>query len=143
MANKQIHLLLVDDEPSLREFVSATLVAHGYLVAAAKDGLDALDRLAESLPDVIISDLRMPRMSGFELLAVVRRRFPHVPVIATSGEFWGGKLPTEVLADAYLEKGNYTANQLYATIAGLVAASPMRPQLAAIGAGCGPKVNFS
>ncbi len=136
MTNKQIHLLLVDDEPSLREVVSATLVAHGYTVAAAKDGLDALDQLAESLPDVIISDLRMPRMSGFELLAVVRRRFPHVPVIATSGEFWEGKLPTEVLADAYLEKGNYTANQLYATIAGLVAASPMRPRLGAIDASC-------
>ena len=109
---------------------------HGYDVVAAKDGLDALDQLTESLPDVIISDLRMPRMSGFELLAVVRRRFPRVPVIATSGEFRGSKLPTEVMADAYLEKGNYTANQLCTKIAGLVAASPMRPRLVAIGAGC-------
>ncbi len=136
MANTRIRLLVVDDEPSLREVVSVTLVAHGYDVVAAKDGLDALEQLAESLPDVIISDLKMPRMSGFELLAVVRRRFPHVPVIATSGEFLGGKLPAEVLADAYLEKGNYTANQLCTTIAGLVTASPMRPRLEAIGAGC-------
>jgi CheY-like chemotaxis protein len=134
MANAQIRLLVVDDESSLREAVSATLLAHGYDVVAAKDGLDALDQLTRSLPDVIISDLKMPRMSGFELLAVLRQRFPHVPVIATSGEFWGDKLPVEVPADAYLEKGNYTAKQLYATIAGLVAASPIRPRLGAIDA---------
>ena len=136
MANTQIRLLLVDDESSVREVVSAVLVANGYVVVAAKDGLDALEQLDELLPDVIVSDLKMPRMSGFELLAIVRRRFPHVPVIATSGEFWGSDLPAGVLADAYLEKGNYTANQLCTTIAGLVTSSPMRPRLGAIGAGC-------
>jgi len=87
MANTQIRLLVVDDEPALREVISSTLVARGYDVVTAKDGLEALDQLVESLPDMIISDLKMPRMSGFEFLAVVRQRFPHVPVIATSGEF--------------------------------------------------------
>ena len=41
--------------------------------------------LRQSLPDMIISDLSMPNMSGFEFLSVVRRRFPHIPVIAISG----------------------------------------------------------
>lgn len=136
MANTQIRLLVVDDEPALREVISSTLVARGYDVVTAKDGLEALDQLVESLPDMIISDLKMPRMSGFEFLAVVRQRFPHVPVIATSGEFWGGKLPAGVLADAYLEKGNYTTNQLCATITGLVAASPIRPRPAVARASC-------
>lgn len=136
MANTQIRLLLVDDESSVREVVSAILMAHGYVVVAAKDGLDALHQLDELLPDVLISDLKMPRMSGFELLAIVRRRFPHVPVIATSGEFWGNELPAGVLADAYLAKGNYTANQLCTTIAGLVTASPIRSRSGVVSARC-------
>jgi len=85
---------------------------------------------------MIISDFKMHRISGCELLAVVRERYAHRPVMATSGEFWGGKLPAGVLADAYLEKGNYTTNQLCATIAGLVAASPIRPRPAVARASC-------
>jgi len=135
MANTQTRLLVVDDEPSLRGVVSAILAARGYAVVAANDGLDALDQLAKSLPDIILSDLRMPRMSGFEFLAIVRQRFPQVPVIATSGEFGESDLPAGVLADAYLEKGNYTANQLCATITGLLAASPFRRRSAVVGAG--------
>ena len=53
MANTQIRLLVVDDEPALREVISSTLVARGYDVVTAKDGLEALDQLVESLPDMI------------------------------------------------------------------------------------------
>lgn len=88
--------------------------------------MDALSQLTEPLPDVIISDLRMPRMSGVELLAVVRQRFPHVPVIAMSAEFLRGESPAGVLADAFLPKGNFAADQLCATIAELISASPLR-----------------
>ena len=134
MTNKHIRLLVVDDELSLREIVTATLEESGYDVAAANDGLDALKKLEEFIPDMIISDLQMPRMSGIEFLAIVRRRFPCVPVIATSGEFCAGELPAEVLADAYLEKGAYTAMQLCATITGLLAVSPIQSRLGAISA---------
>lgn len=123
VTNTNIRLLVVDDESSLRDVLSAILEARGYEVAVAEDGFDALEKLEESVPDVIISDLRMPRMSGLQFLAIVRQRFPHVSVIATSGEFCAAELPTEVLADAYLEKGAYTANQLCATVTGLLASS--------------------
>ena len=105
MANTQIRLLVVDDEPALREVISSTLVARGYDVVTAKDGLEALDQLVESLPDMIISDLKMPRMSGFEFLAVVRQRFPHVPVIATSGEFWGKQVASRSTGRRLFGKG--------------------------------------
>ena len=80
-------LLLVDDEPAILNTCAAILERKGYEVRTACDGFAALAELRRSLPDVIISDLGMSNMSGFELLSVVRRRFPHIPVIAMSGEF--------------------------------------------------------
>jgi CheY-like chemotaxis protein len=122
----RLRLLFVDDEPALREVASAVLAEQGYDVLTAEDGLDALRLLADPLPDVVISDLTMPRMSGFELLEVVRERFPRVPVIAVSGEFAGNKLPAGVLADAFLSKGGYTIDELCGKITELISASPIR-----------------
>ena len=102
------------------------LVSEGYDVVTAEDGLDALNQLAVPLPDVIISDLKMPRMSGVEFFAVVRRKYPEVPLIAISGEFEGTEVPPGVPADAYLEKGAFTFSQLRATITDLLTALPSR-----------------
>ena len=77
-------VLLVDDEPLIRKLISGYLVAAGYVVRTAVDGLDAIGKLRAGLPDLIISDLNMPRMSGLELLEVVRKRFPQIPVIVIS-----------------------------------------------------------
>jgi CheY-like chemotaxis protein len=127
MSRFRPRLLVVDDEPSMREAVSDVLASEGYEVLTAQDGVDGLDRLVQPLPDVIISDLIMPRMSGFEFLAVVRDRFPRVPVIAMSGEFMGNKLPPGVFADAFLPKGGYTTDQLCGKINELMSAPPVRP----------------
>src|SRR5579864_8268664 len=78
-------VLVVDDEPSIREAARAILESQGYEVLTVADGLDGLRALSSSLPDVIISDLNMPRMSGFEFLAIVRKRFPRIATIAMSG----------------------------------------------------------
>src|SRR5208283_5639343 len=67
-------VLLVDDEPLVRKLISRYLVAEGYVVRVADDGLDAIGKLRAGLPDLIVSDLIMPRMSGVELLGVVRKR---------------------------------------------------------------------
>jgi len=67
-------VLLVDDDPLVRKLISGYLVAAGYVVRTSVDGLDALGKLRTGLPDLIISDLNMPRMSGIELLEVVRLR---------------------------------------------------------------------
>lgn len=102
---------------------------HGCTVKTAADGFEALKLLRETLPDIIISDLRMPNMSGFELLAIVRRRFPHLPVIGISGEYVAEGLPGGLLVDVFHQKGGYTQEALLADIRRLVAESPIRPHL--------------
>jgi DNA-binding NarL/FixJ family response regulator len=76
-------LLIVDDEPHLLRAVAACLRAEGYEVRAARSGRDALVSLAESLPDLIISDVRMPGMDGHQLVQRIRSspRTALIPVI--------------------------------------------------------------
>src|SRR3954447_13182362 len=80
-------ILLVDDEASILESTAKLLGAAGYDVRTAQHGFEALLQLKRETPDVIISDLNMPQMSGFEFLSVVRRRFPEIPVVAVSGAY--------------------------------------------------------
>ena len=121
-------ILLVEDEPTIRQTVGQILESVGYEVLTAGDGLDGLHALSKSLPDVIISDLNMPRMTGCEFLAVVRERFPHIATIAMSGAHSTGEMPLGVLADIFLQKGHYTTKQLSQQVAMLVAASPLRSE---------------
>ncbi len=97
-------VLLVDDEPGIRNLLSSQLEAAGFEAEQAVDGLDGLVKLRERLPNVIISDLEMPRMSGFEFLAVVRRRFPQIPVFLHSGVLPPTHSP-EVRPDVWFQKG--------------------------------------
>jgi len=99
-------LLIVDDEPLIRESLSSVLTEVGYPVRAAEDGFSALLEIRKEIPDMILSDLNMPGMSGFEFLSVVRRRFPAIPVIAMSGAFSGNEVPSGVAADAFYQKGS-------------------------------------
>ena len=123
----QGRVLVVDDEATNRELISEMLASEGYDVVTAQDGLDALNQLAVPVPDVIISDLRMPRMSGFEFLEVVRRKYPDVPLIAISGEFEGNEVPPGVPADAYQEKGSFSFHQLRTKISELLSAPSRTP----------------
>ena len=99
-------LLIVDDESSVRNSILQMLVEIGYSVRSAEDGFSALVEIREEIPDIILSDLNMPRMSGFELLSVVRHRFPSIRVIAMSGAFSGNEVPSGVAADAFYQKGS-------------------------------------
>jgi CheY-like chemotaxis protein len=109
MPGKKTSILLVEDDPSLRTTLSAILAASGYQVRSAEDGFSALVALRNGIPDIILSDLNMPGMSGFELLSVVRRRFPAVQAIAMSGAYAGGEVPPGVPAEAFYEKGTKLA----------------------------------
>src|SRR5690242_18477686 len=95
-------VLVVDDEPLIRQTMAMMLTDVGYAVTTAVDGFDALLQIKASMPSLIISDLNMPQMSGFEFLSVVRRRFPHIAVIAMSGAYHcGDSVPGGVIADAF------------------------------------------
>ena len=122
-------ILLVDDEALVRQIGTKLLESKGYEVLGAEDGFEGLAALKRSLPDIIISDLRMPNMNGFEFLSVVRRRFPVIPVIVISGEFSGLTVPESVLADAFFPKGQYKVEELFEKIAELLHELPTRPRI--------------
>jgi CheY-like chemotaxis protein len=104
MSKPRIEILVVDDDPSLRQLLSLVLANSGYAVRSAHDGFSALAAIRTAVPDILLSDLYMPGMSGFELLSVVRRRFPNIPVIAMSSAYSGSEVPAGVAADAFYEK---------------------------------------
>lgn len=76
-------LLVVDDEPKLLRAIAATLREEGYVVMTAQSGSEALMRLTESVPDLIISDIRMPGIDGYRLVSTLRSnpRTELIPVI--------------------------------------------------------------
>ena len=122
-------ILIVEDDAALREIGRTLLESQGYEVLCGEDGFEGLTALKRSLPDIIISDLRMPNMNGFEFLSVVRRRFPIIPVIVISGEFSGLTVPESVLADAFFPKGQYKPEDLFEKILALLHELPTRPRV--------------
>jgi DNA-binding response OmpR family regulator len=67
-------VLIVDDSPDLRGMLAFTLADLGFIVRQAKDGIEALDELADHAPDCIVLDLMMPDMDGFTVLEAMRAR---------------------------------------------------------------------
>jgi CheY-like chemotaxis protein len=127
-------VLLVDDEPLVRKFISGYLVAAGYVVRVAFDGLDALEKLRTGLPDLIISDLKMPRMSGSEFLDIVRKRFPQIPVIVISAAATD-EIPEGLAADAHCQKNGFGYEQLLQTVSDLTRKPPLRTAPPPVGNG--------
>jgi CheY-like chemotaxis protein len=122
-------VLAVEDDPVVLQTTAAIVRSFGFSVRTAEDGFVALKILREVLPDIILTDLRMPGMSGFELLSIVRRRFPHIPTIAISGEYILANMPLGLLVDHFFQKGGYTPEQLLAKMKEVIAESPIRPHL--------------
>lgn len=106
MSGTKASLVIVDDECPVRSTLSHVLTEVGYRVRCAEDGFSALVEMRNEVPDILVSDLNMPNMTGFELLTVVRRRFPSVQAIAMSGAFNGDEVPSGVAADAFYQKGS-------------------------------------
>ena len=96
-----IRIMIVDDDPRVRSAIHAVLAHAGYDVTVAENGLQALDRLKDAKPDLLLLDLMMPGMSGMEL----RERLPRaLPVVIMSAvQFtWAGELSR--IAVDYLAK---------------------------------------
>ncbi len=73
-------ILVVDDEPRMRRFMQMNLDLEGYRVIEAGNGLEAVNRVREDLPDLVVLDVMMPEMDGFEALRLIRQT-SSVPVI--------------------------------------------------------------
>jgi CheY-like chemotaxis protein len=106
MATRKPTILIVEDDDQIRHLLCAILQQSGYSVRPAPDGVAALDDLHTEIPDILLSDLNMPRMSGFELLPVVRQQFPMTRLVAMSSAFSGNDVPEGVVADAFYAKAS-------------------------------------
>jgi two-component system response regulator FlrC len=78
-------ILLVDDEENYRELIAKVLTKAGYEVLQAADGMGALSLLERSNVDLVISDILMPVLNGYALVARLREKWPDMPVILTTG----------------------------------------------------------
>ena len=81
-------VLVVDDDAAVRETVSDVLRAEGCIVECASNGRDALDRLAESTWDAVVSDVVMPELDGYELFQAVRRDYAETRVILMTAFYY-------------------------------------------------------
>jgi CheY-like chemotaxis protein len=98
-------IVIAEDNAVLRSVLTEIFRECGWRVRSAEDGFASLQAFAEEVPAVLLSDLEMHGMSGFELLSIVRRRFPSIRVVAMSGAFTGRAIPAGVAADAFYAKG--------------------------------------
>jgi DNA-binding response OmpR family regulator len=80
MAEEKKLILVVDDEPRMRQFIRMNLELEKYRVSEAANGLEALDKVREEIPDLVLLDVMMPEMDGFETLKLIRE-VSSVPVI--------------------------------------------------------------
>ena len=116
-------LLVVDDDPSLLLAVSETLRAEGYEVVTARRGAEAMVRVAESLPDLIISDIRMPGMDGYALVRNLRSspRTRLIPIVfLTAKDETADRIEGfRTGVDAYLTKP-FESEELTAVVASIL-----------------------
>lgn len=82
-------ILTVDDSASMRMLLKVSLTAQGFKIEGAEDGVHGLERMKEVNPDLLITDINMPHMDGFELIEAVRAlpQFRGTPILVLSTEF--------------------------------------------------------
>ncbi len=86
------HILLAEDNDLVALTLCRVLESHGYRVTTASHGQQALEAAVEDPPDLLVTDMRMPVMAGYELIALIRLYRPDLPVVLITGH--GDSLPT-------------------------------------------------
>ena len=126
MADKP-RILLVDDEPSIVKMVGKRLEVEGFDVLVAVDGQDALTKAQTGHPDLIILDLMLPKLNGYEVCTMLKQdtRYQKIPIVlfTAKAQEKDEKLGMECGANAYVRKP-FRAQELLETIRSLLPASP-------------------
>src|SRR6185369_3790398 len=116
-------VMVVDDSLTVRQFSGRLLRRAGYQVAAAKDGVDALQQMQETVPGLMLLDIEMPRMDGFELTKAMRAdpRLAAVPIIIITSRTAEKHraYALELGANAFFGKP-FAEDELLGSIAGLL-----------------------
>jgi two-component system chemotaxis sensor kinase CheA len=121
---REKRILVVEDAFSTRELEKSILEAQGYLVDTAVDGLDALDRMTSTTYDLVISDIEMPRMDGFQLCKAFKENeeYKDIPVVMVTAleKEEDKRRGIEVGAAAYIVKSAFEQSNLLDTIERLI-----------------------
>jgi PAS domain S-box-containing protein len=123
-------VLIVEDDAEMRELLRRRLEKEGWTVSEAENGRVALERMAENLPELILLDLMMPEMDGFQFLEEVRKRdaWPSIPIVVLTAKELTADDRTRLKSSVIqiLQKGAYTQEELLFAVRNLVA-SCVRP----------------
>jgi len=102
---RQKSVLVVDDDPAIRQFVTDALEESGYRVRAAADGDSALAAVENERPELILLDIRMPGIDGWDVLNQLRSAAgPHCPIVIMTGQYEGQDQALGSGAQGYLAK---------------------------------------
>jgi DNA-binding NtrC family response regulator len=99
---RDLKLLIVEDGYDIRNIMTSTLGKIFNTTITAIDGLDGLEKFKQEKPDIIISDIRMPNMSGNEMINIIKDLDPNIPIIVVSGH--GRLIDKANKADLFLNK---------------------------------------
>lgn len=123
---KQKKILVCEDDPAMAEIVTHKLTTSGFSVTHASDGKKALEKFAEQPPDIILLDLMMPELDGFQVLEAIRKnsdkKLAETPVIVLSN-LWSNQdiLKAKSLkADDYMVKAYFTTEEILKKINGIL-----------------------
>jgi twitching motility two-component system response regulator PilG len=101
-------VMIVDDSPTIRKLIVGKLEKYGYRAIAAVDGMDALSKIKEDIPDLILLDVTIPRLDGYQLCKLIKKdlKTKHVPVvlISSKGGFFDKIRRRIVGSTAYITK---------------------------------------
>ncbi len=110
-------VLVVDDDASIRDLIEMALADRGYAVEAASDGAAALEVVGYTHPSLILLDMRMPGMNGWEFARAYRELpGPHVPIIVLTAARDAGERAAEISAEGFLGKP-FDLNELLGIVA--------------------------
>ena len=98
------HILVVDDDPGIQRVITLALDAEGYTVSLAANGQEALQRIAEDRPALVLLDLRMPGMTGADVIRQLRARHHDIRIVLMTGGDRGRAEAEQYGADGYLAK---------------------------------------
>src|SRR6058998_2240708 len=82
---EQPSILLIEDEPRLRKNLRLLLQSEGYQVTTAPNGVEGIQKMAEASYDLVITDIMMPEMDGFQVMDYLKAHFPETVVVAITG----------------------------------------------------------
>ncbi len=112
-------IFIVEDNPDIREIYRLSFELNGFTVEASDNGLDAISRIADIKPDLVLLDIMLPEMSGFDVLTAIKQNFDDEDIKKTPIVVWSNLSQDEDIqkamsngADYYLRKSDYDGDML-------------------------------